>query len=73
MLTGPNHRPSNEWIKREMLDGLGGLCTVKILFVRPPQSTRLRGSFRFFNDARTGLPHLSGGVHRGEGLVGRCG
>ena len=33
MLTGPNHRPSNEWIKREMLDGLGGLCTVRNPFL----------------------------------------
>ena len=23
MLTGPRHRPSEEWIKREMLSGLG--------------------------------------------------
>lgn len=33
MLTGPMHRPSNEWIKREMLGGLGGLCTVRNPFL----------------------------------------
>jgi len=33
MLTGPRHRPSNDWIKREMLDGLGGLCTVRNPFL----------------------------------------
>ena len=33
MLTGPRHRPSADWIKREMLSGLGGLCTVRNPFL----------------------------------------
>lgn len=33
MLTGPRQRPSNSWIKREMLNGLGGLCTVRNPFL----------------------------------------
>ena len=33
MLTGPRHRPSTDWIKREMLSGLGGLCTVRNPFL----------------------------------------
>lgn len=33
MLTGPRHRPSEEWIKKEMLTGLGGLCTARNPFL----------------------------------------
>ena len=33
MLTGPRCRPSEEWIKREMLSGLGGLCTARNPFL----------------------------------------
>ena len=33
MLTGPRHRPSENWIKNEMLNGLGGLCTVRNPFL----------------------------------------
>ena len=33
MLTGPRQRPSKSWIKKEMLNGLGGLCTVRNPFL----------------------------------------
>ena len=33
MLTGPRQRPSKSWIKQEMLNGLGGLCTVRNPFL----------------------------------------
>ncbi len=33
MLTGPRQRPSKSWIKEEMLNGLGGLCTVRNPFL----------------------------------------
>ena len=33
MLTGPRQRPSNGWIKKEMLNGLGGLCTARNPFL----------------------------------------
>ncbi len=33
MLTGPRHRPTNNWIKTEMLSGLGGLCTARNPFL----------------------------------------
>jgi arylamine N-acetyltransferase len=33
MLTGPRHRPSEQWIKDEMMNGLGGLCTARNPFL----------------------------------------
>ena len=57
MLTGPRQRPSNGWIKKEMLNGLGGLCTVRnpflycllkrIKYTFSPSSDRRMTSARF--------------------------